>query len=687
MFGSSTLLPKFLHSLLFRISLILIVVNCIGEQSLLINDNIPRRHLQELFSKYALNDSLTERNFSALIGNIYKAPFGSGQDVCFPTKNILNESIGIAEFHQLMPTLLYYLDRHECEKVQEEFHGKVSVPRKDWKVWSASVGAVLVISLSGLMVVALVPLMSRNVYNVVTQFLIALSVGSLIGDSFLHLIPHALLSHGDDESNGHSHDAASMDEHDSFVWKALIVLLGIYAFFITERLTILFQNSASNRKLKRNQAISGDQPSLMGQPKVVAFSNGGMQVIPPQLPTSEQPSSKCGDKAASTVNSSGVGTTNFKVPKSSGQVERKPVTPKHCTTDTCIDSGQECLSKSTDAGNVCSSDASITGNLYYDGNGLAASGLISDKHLCNKPPSRPLDNARCAEFLTSEVCNGNEVSESENHRDVNACNSSTALGENGFVMQSWNIRETNSNDINNSEAGNGGYEGQPNGKSPPNGSFNGRTSWSPGKNSHEGHSHQHHHHHHHHGHHHHFPRAFPHRKKPHGHHHGHSHDLSSVRAIAYTIIAGDGLHNFCDGIAIGASFAESLQGGLSTALAVLCHELPHELGDFAVLLHAGMSVKAALFYNTLSSILCSAGMILGVLLGSVPYVNSWLFLLTAGMFVYIALVDMMPELTTNRLSGYRRCHLPSVLFFWQNMGMLIGTGIMFIIARLESPVA
>uniref|UniRef100_A0A183BA86 Zinc transporter ZIP10 n=1 Tax=Echinostoma caproni TaxID=27848 RepID=A0A183BA86_9TREM len=71
----------------------------------------------------------------------------------------------------------------------------------------------------------------------------------------------------------------------------------------------------------------------------------------------------------------------------------------------------------------------------------------------------------------------------------------------------------------------------------------------------------------------------PHRDKPHGHHHGHSHDLSSVKAIAYTIIAGDGLHNFCDGIAIGAAFANDLRGGLSTSIAVLCHELPHELGE------------------------------------------------------------------------------------------------------------
>ncbi|VDP56284.1 unnamed protein product [Schistosoma mattheei] len=161
----------------------------------------------------------------------------------------------------------------------------------------------------------------------------------------------------------------------------------------------------------------------------------------------------------------------------------------------------------------------------------------------------------------------------------------------------------------------------------------------------------------------------PHRDKPHGHHHGHSHDLSSVRAIAYTIIAGDGLHNFCDGIAIGAAFANDMRGGLSTSIAVLCHELPHELGDFAVLLHAGMSVKSALFYNLLSSILCAAGMIIGFLLGGMHSLDTWIFMLAAGMFIYIALVDMMPELSANQLKGNRRCHQPSVLFLWQNFGL------------------
>ncbi|VDN09327.1 unnamed protein product [Dibothriocephalus latus] len=272
-----------------------------------------------------------------------------------------------------------------------------------------------------------------------------------------------------------------MEEHDNFVWKSLIVLLGIYAFFITERLTILFQNSASNRKQKRNQvrfsvAHSGDQPSLLGPPKGIAFSNGGMQA-PPQLPTNEQLSPKRGDNPQSTVITSVGGTTNSNVqtsvcPKQSGQEEGRPTPTRHSTTESYIDIGQECQSKSASAGNVCSSDASLNGNLCYDGTNLGAEGLTSDNQLCNKPPSRPLDNARCAEFLTSDVCNGSDASEPENRREVNACNASTALGKNGFIMQSWNVRDTNSNGINNSEADNGGGSaGQPNGKSSRNGSL------------------------------------------------------------------------------------------------------------------------------------------------------------------------------------------------------------------------
>ena len=64
-----------------------------------------------------------------------------------------------------------------------------------------------------------------------------------------------------------------------------------------------------------------------------------------------------------------------------------------------------------------------------------------------------------------------------------------------------------------------------------------------------------------------------------GHGHSHCHKVpKTVAAIAWMVIIGDGIHNFSDGLAIGASFAESLTGGLSTSIAVFCHELPHEIG-------------------------------------------------------------------------------------------------------------
>ena len=65
------------------------------------------------------------------------------------------------------------------------------------------------------------------------------------------------------------------------------------------------------------------------------------------------------------------------------------------------------------------------------------------------------------------------------------------------------------------------------------------------------------------------------------------------------VIVGDGIHNLADGLAVGAAFTEDFMSGLSTSIAVLCHELPHEVGDFAMLLKAGMSVKQAIFYNIL----------------------------------------------------------------------------------------
>ncbi|CAG0886983.1 unnamed protein product [Darwinula stevensoni] len=174
-------------------------------------------------------------------------------------------------------------------------------------------------------------------------------------------------------------------------------------------------------------------------------------------------------------------------------------------------------------------------------------------------------------------------------------------------------------------------------------------------------------------------------EEPHHHHHHHHHKIGgspgSMSAVAWMVILGDGLHNFSDGLAIGAAFASSLAIGFSTSIAVLCHELPHEIGDFAVLLKTGMTGKQALFYNLVSSILCFLGMIFGVFLGNIHSFSSWIFALTAGMFLYVALVDMLPELSTDP-------HTESVssalgLLALQLSGMILGASIMLVIAVKE----
>ncbi|KAK6620161.1 hypothetical protein RUM44_006562 [Polyplax serrata] len=168
----------------------------------------------------------------------------------------------------------------------------------------------------------------------------------------------------------------------------------------------------------------------------------------------------------------------------------------------------------------------------------------------------------------------------------------------------------------------------------------------------------------------------------HGHSHAHGHVHSppeSLSSVAWMVILGDGLHNFTDGMAIGAAFSNNIAGGFSTAVAVFCHELPHELGDFAVLLKAGMSAKQAVFYNLISSILCFFGMVLGIFVGDNPTSTSWVFAVSAGTFLYIGLVDMFPELSSSH-STFETTFCQSSL---QGAGLLTGISIMFVIAYFE----
>lgn len=157
----------------------------------------------------------------------------------------------------------------------------------------------------------------------------------------------------------------------------------------------------------------------------------------------------------------------------------------------------------------------------------------------------------------------------------------------------------------------------------------------------------------------------------------------NISAVAWMIIIGDSLHNISDGLAIGAVFSEGgpsgISGGISTSIAVFCHELPHELGDFAVLLKAGMSVKMALVANFLSALSCFIGLFIGIEVGQQGEVRLWFFAIAGGIFLYVALVDMLPHLIHSKTLKEE----PLVTFLLQNVGLLVGFGILLIIALYE----
>lgn len=164
-------------------------------------------------------------------------------------------------------------------------------------------------------------------------------------------------------------------------------------------------------------------------------------------------------------------------------------------------------------------------------------------------------------------------------------------------------------------------------------------------------------------------------------------ERGEVKTIAWMIIFGDGLHNFLDGLSIGAAFTDSIFAGMSISLAVICEELPHELGDFAILLNSGMTVKKALMYNFLSACMCYLGLVLGLIVGANTTAHTWIFAIAGGMFLYISLVDMMPEMNSAAENEeYRKMFGTTWIFVVQNVGMLFGFGVIFIMALYGSQI-
>jgi zinc and cadmium transporter len=134
-----------------------------------------------------------------------------------------------------------------------------------------------------------------------------------------------------------------------------------------------------------------------------------------------------------------------------------------------------------------------------------------------------------------------------------------------------------------------------------------------------------------------------------------------VHAFAYTNLIGDGVHNFIDGMIIAATFTVRFDLGIATTLAVVFHEIPQEIGDFAVCIYGGFSKKKALAYNFVSALTAILGALITYYVSYLQNINALLIPVAAGGFIYIAATDLMPELHKKSHAGESIVQLISIL--------------------------
>jgi zinc and cadmium transporter len=131
--------------------------------------------------------------------------------------------------------------------------------------------------------------------------------------------------------------------------------------------------------------------------------------------------------------------------------------------------------------------------------------------------------------------------------------------------------------------------------------------------------------------------------------HCHTHDCEVHESSVVPVLVGDAFHNFVDGAVIGAAVLTSIPLGISTAFAVAAHEIPQEVGDFAILLHAGYSRTRALLLNAISAAASAAGAVAAfVAFDMVPRLLPYFLALAAASFLYVAMADLIPGLHRGR---------------------------------------
>lgn len=155
-------------------------------------------------------------------------------------------------------------------------------------------------------------------------------------------------------------------------------------------------------------------------------------------------------------------------------------------------------------------------------------------------------------------------------------------------------------------------------------------------------------------------------------HHCHR-PVGAHRPLGYLILVADGLHNLIGGLAIGAAFITDTRLGVVTWLVAAAHEVPQELGDFGILVHSGWRRRAALAYNLASASTVLVGALVAYALAAQVEV-AVLLAFAAGNFLYIALADLVPELTTSPAPHDKAIH---------TAGFALGLLLLLLVALLD----
>ncbi|XP_077996720.1 metal cation symporter ZIP14-like [Glandiceps talaboti] len=514
------------------------------------------------------------------------------------TSNTQDVGLDQTAFLQLCPVLIQQLDKQSCQhedhdhddhETTKSTKSVLDIPPAVWGYSFLSMTIISGVSLTGILIV---PVFTRYpaVYKQLIAFLVALAVGTLAGDAVLHLIPHSYGLHAHAESDGDHDDHGSHDDSKAqqAIWRGLMVLFGIYMFFMMERLMHIYADRRRRKKaykldilakIENRESTIGERLNDYSDPQRKSRYLESLPMVVTVEPTEQ------------------------------GLIEKNKV---HVVAN-----------GATPASSVHHHD-DLEHSVSQHSNGD-----ITHSNHGNDEDHDHHHHHHHHHYHHHDMCDDNHHLDNHHHGS-----------DHEDHQNHGNDRQDSDHNTHGSE-----QPDQPESDQGP------------------------------HGHHH-------HNDDDHLHHHHHHHGSDvgeGIASVAWMVIMGDGLHNFTDGLAVGAAFADNLTGGISTSIAIFCHELPHELGDFAILLSSGMSVRLAVMYSLLSSLLSYIGMFIGITLSNYTEASLWIFALAGGMFLYIALVDMLPEM----MHGGRSNGKVWRTLLLQNIGIFTGVGIMLVIGLFE----